>query len=353
MEDLDRIGPEQVDICGCDEIVDVRSPGEHAEDHVEGALSLPVLDDEQREVIGRLYRKHPFQARRAGAALIARNAAQHLEDHFAGKPPSYRPLVYCWRGGQRSLSLATILQAVGWRTAILEGGYKAYRAYLLQDFARVIRDTGLQFRIVAGLTGSGKTSLLRWMGERGFQVVDLEGLAGHRGSILGKEPETEQPAQKRFENQLWQALRQMSPERPVYFESESNRIGEVHIPAPLWSRLREAELIEIEAPRGARTRFLVSEYGHFARDPDSLLERIRALRERVGSDRVRDWEERIARGDWEGFVADILEQHYDPAYLRSRARIFREPMLRVPIAEVSETAFARVAEALAGMRGAR
>ncbi len=353
MEELDRIGPEQVDSCPCDEIIDVRSPAEYADDHVEGALSLPVLDDGQRELIGRLYRNHPFQARRAGAALIARNAAQHLEGHFAGKPPVYRPLVYCWRGGQRSSSLGTILREVGWRTAVLEGGYKAYRAYLLQDFEKIIREGGLQFRIVAGLTGSGKTSFLRWMGEQGHQVVDLEGLAGHRGSILGKEPGAEQPSQKRFENRLWQVLRRMRSDRPVYFESESNRIGEVHIPAPLWARLREAELIEIEVSREVRTGFLVSEYGHFARDPGLLLDGVRALRERVGGERVRDWEERIARADWEGFVAGILEQHYDPAYLRSRERIFREPLMRVPIAEVSEAAFARVAEALSGIEGMR
>ncbi|MCF8206692.1 MAG: tRNA 2-selenouridine(34) synthase MnmH, partial [Methylotenera sp.] len=205
-----------------DAILDVRSPGEFAEDHIPGAENWPVLDDEERRIVGTLYKQDPLEARRLGATLVARNVARLLDERTGGRAKTWRPLVYCWRGGQRSLSLHWFLGQIGFRSRQLVGGYKAYRAQVRDDLTRW--PERFDYRVLCGLTGCGKTRLLQALADEGAQVLDLEGLAAHRGSVLGALPDRSQPTQKGFDSALWDRLRQLDPARPVFVQSESRKI---------------------------------------------------------------------------------------------------------------------------------
>ncbi len=338
MRPIPRISPDAIRGAGFDEIVDVRSPAEYAEDHLPGAINLPVLDDAERERVGTTYKQRsPFEARRLGAGLVSANIARHLAGHLAEKEAGYSPLIYCWRGGERSRSMATVIDSIGWRPRLLDGGYKAYRAFVASSLAAIV-DRRPRFRVIAGLTGSGKTWLLGRLAAAGQQVLDLEGLAAHRGSALGACPGGGQPSQKRFENLLFEALRDTDPERPIYVESESSRIGERQIPAPLWGHLRSSPVIEIEAPLRARAAYLVSDYEHLVSDRDLLAEKLEKVRPLQPGERFAEWQRRIADGDWQSFVESMLKHHYDPAYLRSREKIYSTPQVSLPFAEVSEAA---------------
>ncbi|MFN5828613.1 MAG: tRNA 2-selenouridine(34) synthase MnmH, partial [Rhodobacterales bacterium] len=213
----------QVAALGFDDVIDVRAPAEWAEDHIPGAVNLPVLDDAERARVGTIYkRENPFRARKVGAALVARNAAAHLEGPLADKPGGWRPLVYCWRGGQRSGSFASILSQIGWRVETVAGGYKTYRSLVVQ----ALYDAPVPSRVIVldGNTGTAKTELLALMAERGVQVIDLEGLANHRGSLFGGRAGG-QPSQKGFESRLAMALAALDPTRPLVVEAESSKIG--------------------------------------------------------------------------------------------------------------------------------
>ena len=345
--DIPRIEPGEID-GRYSEIIDVRSPGEFVEDRVPGAINLPVLSDVERAEVGTVYKQvSAFRARRQGAALITENIAGYLKGHFADKEPGYRPLVYCWRGGQRSQSLATILAGVGWPVSLLDGGYKGYRKHVREGIERLAANPELDFRILAGLTGAGKTRLLRRMAAEGHQVLDLEKLANHRGSLLGREfPEPEQPTQKQFENRLFEALKRLEEGRPIWVESESNRIGELHVPGVFWGRMREAGVVELRVAVEFRAESLLMEYPHFVERPERLLATIEKLRALVGSERVALWREQVGSGDWKGFVIDILESHYDPAYLKSRERIFQVPDRVVETSGVDEASTVEAVRAI-------
>lgn len=301
---------------GFDDILDVRSPSEYADDHLPGAMSVPVLNDEERARIGTLYKQvSPFAAKKLGAALIARNIAQHLEEKFSDKPKSWRPLVYCWRGGMRSGAMAHILAQVGWNTAQLEGGYKNYRRHVLTELETLPGQ--LDFRIIAGGTGSGKSHLLQALAEQGAQVLDLEKLAQHRGSLLGRLPGQPQPSQKTFETRLWQVLGTFTPERPVYVEAESRKVGVLSVPTQLIERMRASACVKIEVPLAARVSFLMQDYAHFLNDASLLTERLLLLVEMHGREVIKRWCEMAQQHDWEPLVSELLTKHYDPAYKRS------------------------------------
>jgi tRNA 2-selenouridine synthase len=304
-----------------DEIIDVRSPAEYAEDHIPGAISAPVLDDEQRAEVGTLYvQDSPFVAKKRGAALIARNIADHLENIFKDKPKQWKPLVYCWRGGQRSGAMAHILAQVGWSTSRLEGGYKNYRRQVLADLD-TLPDT-LKFRVVCGPTGSGKSRLLRVLQEQGAQVLDLEALAQHRGSLLGNLPDEPQPSQKMFESRIWDVLHRCDAKRPVFVEAESKKIGVLGTPEALLAKMRASECLLIEAPVEARVQLLMEDYAHFLSDPALLIQRLTPLLPLHGRQVLDHWQQLAEQGNWEELVEKLLIQHYDPAYRRSTASNF-------------------------------
>jgi tRNA 2-selenouridine synthase len=304
-----------------DEVIDVRSPAEYAEDHVPGAHNYPVLYDAERAEIGTMYKQvSPFASKRRGAALVARNIARHLEESFAAKERTWRPLVYCWRGGKRSEAMVHVLRQVGWQAAQLEGGYKAYRREVvasLETLSGVFR-----YVVLCGETGSAKSRLLEALAAAGAQALDLEGLARHRGSVLGQLPGEPQPAQKMFETRVWDALRRFDANRPVFVEAESKKIGQVQVPEGLIQRMRASECVRIEAPAPERVRFLLAEYEHFLADPAALKAQLDCLAGLYGNDTVGRWKALVDRGAWEELVGDLLANHYDPAYRRSTQKNF-------------------------------
>lgn len=313
------------DLAAFDEIIDARSPGEFEEDHIPGAVNLPVLDNEERARIGTLYKQvSPFEAKRQGAALVSRNIARHLEGHFTNKPKAYRPLVYCWRGGSRSGSLTHVLRSVGWQAAQLSGGYKVYRAAVLADLDAL--PDQFRFVVLCGPTGVGKSRFLRALAQLGAQVLDLEELAAHMGSVLGAYPERPQPPQKYFESLVWDALRHFDPARPIYVESESKRIGNLHTPEMLLRRMRESACLNLEADIPVRVALLKEEYAHFLGDPTALGRQLDRLTQLRGRDMVAHWKNLALAGQWDELVAELLERHYDPAYRRSLGSHF----LRAP-----------------------
>ena len=330
------------------EIIDVRSPSEFEDDHLPGAINLPVLNDEERITVGTLHKSTPFAARRLGAGLISANAARHLAEHFAEKDKSYAPLVYCWRGGMRSNSLAHILRSVGWRARLLQGGYKAFRKFASDDLERILSVDGLELTVLAGPTGVAKTRLLTTLEGQGAQVLDLEGLANHRGSILGLAPNSSQPTQKYFESQLWDTLRNFDPTQPIFTEAESNRIGKLHCPPALWSKLGQGRIVSVHLPLDQRAAFLLDDYPHFTDDPDhlkALLEKLIKLR---GHAQVEEWTNQIDSGQWTEFVASILKNHYDLAYRRAgdEKSNYPAPSASIELSDFSESALLSAARQL-------
>jgi tRNA 2-selenouridine synthase len=301
---------------GFDTIIDVRSPSEYAEDHLPGAVSMPVLSDAERAEVGTIYtRESPFRARKIGAALVARNAARHIEERLMDCDGGWRPLVYCWRGGQRSGSFASILKQIGWRVETLEGGYRSWRRRVVGRLYDA--DLGLGIVRLDGYTGTAKTALLAEVAAQGGQVIDLEGLARHRGSILG-DVEGGQPAQKGFETALVQALDRLDPARPVLVEAESARIGSLRVPPALWTAMKGSPRIVVEAPVAARAAFLAREYAELAEDAPALTERLNGLRAIAGHETVDCWLVMLAQGRLTDLSEALIRKHYDPAYGRLR-----------------------------------
>ncbi|MGE5639946.1 MAG: tRNA 2-selenouridine(34) synthase MnmH [Clostridia bacterium] len=304
-----------------DAVIDARTPSEFAEDHIPGAVSAPVLDDAQRAEVGTLYKQvSPFEAKKIGGALVARNVSRHIEEQFGKYPKDWKPLVYCWRGGKRSGAMAHILREVGWEAATLEGGYRAYRRYVVNELN--VRPRHLDFRVIHGPTGSGKSRLLQALARAGAQVLDLEELAAHRGSVLGTLPGRPQPAQKMFESLVFAQLQGFDPARPVFVEGESKKIGQLHVPDALIERMRASECVRLETSLETRVALLLDEYRHFVADRASLEAQLDCLVALHGHERIAEWKGLAARGEWKEFVRRLLVEHYDPAYRRSSLRNF-------------------------------
>ena len=301
-----------------DAIIDARSPSEYAEDHLPHSLGMPVLSDEERARVGTLYKQvSAFEAKKLGAALVSRNIADHVERHLMDKPKSWRPLVYCWRGGQRSGAFSHILREIGWDAQRLQGGYKAWRRHVIEQLD--LLPPSFRFRVVTGATGSGKSRLLEAIAARGGQVLHLEELAAHKGSVLGSLPDTPQPAQKGFESQLLAALTAQDPARPVFVEAESRKIGRLQVPDALLAAIRGAPGLRIEAPLAARVEFLLHDYDYAVADPAWLVERLGHLRGLQSNEILARWQTLIAAGAFPVLVEELLTQHYDPLYQRSQA----------------------------------
>ena len=327
-----------------DTIIDVRSPAEYAEDHIPGAISAPVLDDAERAAVGTMYKQvSPFDAKKTGAALVAKNVSRHIEELFRGKDKAWRPLVYCWRGGKRSSAMAHILREIGWNAETLEGGYKAYRRFVVSQLQSL--PLGLDFIVIHGPTGSGKSRLLGALQRAGAQVLDLEGLAVHRGSVLGNLPDRPQPSQKMFESLLLERISAFQAEKPVYVEGESKKIGELQVPEALMTRMRASPCILLDADLEVRVDLLLDEYRHFLADRETLNKQLDCLVALHGRERIAEWK---SLGDWRELVRRLLVEHYDPAYHRSSARNFAQLPHAKPlrIARADDAAFATAARSL-------
>lgn len=303
-----------------DTIIDARSESEYALDRIPGAINAPVLDDAQRIRVGTLYKQTgAFEAKRVGAPLVAANIARHIETLWADKPRDWKPLVYCWRGGNRSGSMAHILAKIGWPVVQLDGGYKAYRAHVA---ASLETPPELDFRVVCGTTGSGKSRLLETLDGIGAQVLDLEKLAAHRGSVLGHLPDAPQPTQKWFESQVWDRLRRFDPARPVFVESESKKVGNLRVPEAVMARMRASPCIALNLSRENRVRLLMEDYEHFCADPGALNAQLDHLVQLHGREKIERWQAMASGGAMAELVGQLLAEHYDPAYLRSIDRNF-------------------------------
>lgn len=327
-----------------DEVIDVRSEGEFAEDHIPGAINCPVLDDAERTRVGTIYKQRSaFEAKKIGAALVSANIARHLNERFLGRPREWRPLIYCWRGGGRSDAFAHVLHQVGWRVGRLDGGYRAYRRAVVAGLERLPR--ALRLRVVCGLTGSGKSRLLAAIRDAGGQVLDLEGLAAHRGSVLGELPDAPQPTQKMFESRVWSALRGFDRKRPVYLEAESRKIGMLRVPEALIKAMWAAECILLEAPDAARVELLKREYAHFFEQTEALARRLELLLPLHGHAIIGKWKELAAARRWDKLIVELLARHYDPAYVRSTGKHYTAlpRALKLALASADAAAFAALA----------
>jgi tRNA 2-selenouridine synthase len=304
-----------------DAVIDARSENEFAEDHLPDAVNWPSLSNGERHEVGTLYKQvSPFDARKLGAALVSRNIARHIEKNLQDKTKGWKPLVYCWRGGQRSGSLSLVLGQIGFTVHLVEGGYKAFRAAMLAQIPELAQR--LQYRVICGPTGSGKTRLLQALEGAGAQVLDLEGLASHRSSVLGLIPGQPQPTQKRFDTLVWEKLRSFDAARPVFIESESKKVGNLAVPEELIAAMRASACLRLALSDEERVKLLLEDYAFFSTDTDLFCERLDALTQLRGKEQVQAWKTQVRSGEIEPVVRELLVKHYDPGYATSTRRNF-------------------------------
>ena len=330
-----------------DSIIDVRSESEYALDHIPGAINCPVLNNAQRIKVGTLYKQSSaFDAKKLGAALVAQNIAHHLEHYFRDHPRDWKPLIYCWRGGNRSGAMAHILAKIGWPVHQLDGGYKEYRRFITQQIDQQAQT--LSFQVICGPTGSGKSRLLQTLTAQGAQVLDLEKLAAHRGSVLGNLPAESQPTQKMFESHIWETLRHFVADRTVYVESESKKIGNCHVPELLMEKMRASPCIALELSSESRVQLLMEDYAHFVQQPQLLSLQLDHLITLHGREKIKRWHVLAEAGDLTNLVHELLTEHYDPAYLRSIQRNFLQlsSAQSLTLENISTNAFLQGANAL-------
>ena len=301
-------------------IIDARSPAEYAEDHLPGAVNWPVLDNDERRTVGTEYAQvSAFDAKKIGAAMIAKRIGELLQAHVQDQPRDWQPLVYCWRGGKRSGTLAWFLDQIGFRTTLVQGGYKAFREQVREQLTNL--PLTFDYVVIAGRTGSGKTRLLQALAEAGAQVLDLEGLARHRGSVLGGLPHEPQPTQKAFDTQLWHTLSSFDAARPVYVESESRKIGQLQVPTALLDRMRsDGRVVMVTMPDESRIELLVEEYGFFAEQLERFCGHLDTLVDLRGRAVVEHWQTLARAGRWAEVFGELMREHYDPLYLKSMQR---------------------------------
>ena len=304
-------------------VIDARSEGEYFEDHLPGAVNWPSLHDDERQLVGTQYKQiSAFEAKKLGAALVAKNIAAHIQRDVLAQPREWQPLVYCWRGGKRSGALALILDQIGFKVTLVDGGYKAFRAAMVLDLPQLAATH--RYRVVCGTTGSGKTRLLQALAACGAQVLDLEALACHRSSVLGVIPGSAQPSQKAYDRLIWTALKGFDTARPVYIESESKKVGNVAIPEGLIDAMRRAPCLQVALSEDERVALLLEDYDFFVRDIEFFCDRLGALTQARGGQTVLDWQTRARAGDVASVVRELLVNHYDPVYLQSMKRNFEQ-----------------------------
>ncbi|SFP94768.1 tRNA 2-selenouridine(34) synthase MnmH [Variovorax sp. 770b2] len=335
-----------------DTIIDARSPAEFALDHIPGAINCPVLDDEERRVVGTFYvQTGAFEARRIGGAMVAANIARHLRETLADRPEKWKPLVYCWRGGMRSGSMVTWLRLVGWDAQQLAGGYKSFRRHVISQIDSLTPQ--LDLRVICGATGSAKTRVLHALAERGEQTLDLEDFASHKGSLLGSLPGVPQPSQKHFETRIATVLETIDLKRPLYVEGESIRIGRLSLPLSLVAQMRGAPCIEVAATPEARLAYLLRDYAYLGDDRDALADKLGVLKELQGKETVARWQQWAHEADLPKLFAELMALHYDPHYQKSQELHFKawERRRSVATTDLSDQGIEAVADAVRAFEG--
>ena len=308
-----------------DMIIDVRSPEEFQIDHIPSAVNMPVLTDSQRNEIGKIYKEiSPFEARKLGASYVSQNISAHVKNRLLTKNREFKPLVYCWRGGQRSGAFSRVLSEIGWQTYQLEGGYKTYRKGVISQ----LNNYSCKIKLIrlAGYTGAGKTKLLHVLRQKGKQVIDLEQLAGHRGSLLGEIKNKKQPSQKQFEGNILSAIQKMSSAQHIFVEAESSTIGNLMLPAPFWKKLKSAPFIWLEVPLDSRSKFLIDEYAWLTQRTDTLKKLVELIKRKGDLKLAELVAEDINRCDWKSVAENLLSSYYDRSYKKS---LQRSPALKL------------------------
>ncbi len=334
------------DLAGYDCIIDTRSPAEYALDHIPGAISCPVLGDDERAQVGTLYKQTSrFDAKKLGATLVARNIAIHIETLFQNKPIKWRPLIYCWRGGARSAAMTHVFRQIGWDATQLEGGYKQWRASLVVDLDRLA--ASIHYIAVCGRTGSGKSRLLDVLCAKGAQVLDLERLAAHKGSVLGDLPDQPQPSQKRFESMIWATLSKFDSSQPVFVEAESKKIGVLRVPQALMTKMWFGACVDLATADPLRIPLLREEYAHLIANPALLSAKLDCLQDLHPKEKIASWHAMVQQGRWDDLVHDLLLAHYDPAYDKSMFRHYVNigRAERIELDRIDPAGFAHAADA--------
>ena len=299
-------------------IIDARSPREYAEDHVPGAVNLPVVDDVQYAEVGTTHKTDKHAAYLIGVEYSLRNIAAQIRPLISKHGPRDRFLVYCFRGGKRSRLWADSLRTIGFDVDVLPGGWKAYRQWVRDGLASL--PNRFRYQVLCGPTGCGKTRLLGELARQGHQVLDLEALATHRGSLLGDLPGLAQPSQKQFDSALLDTMRSFDPARPVWLEAESKKIGALQIPEALFEAMRQAPIVTLAAPMAERVRLWREDYPHFAADPVAMVSKLEPLKPLVGGETLSLWHSLAAEGQTDALFESIMTLHYDPCYARSNRR---------------------------------
>jgi tRNA 2-selenouridine synthase len=287
--------------------LDVRSPSEFLQGHIPGAHSFPLFSDEERSRVGTLYKNQGKEAAvKLGLECVGPKLSSFVEkaDALASSVKSVR--IYCWRGGMRSSSLAWLLETAGMRCMLLEGGYKSFRRWSLEQFK-----IKYAFILVGGFTGSGKTELLQLLKQQNEQVIDLEQLAQHRGSSFGHLGNLPQPSSEHFENLLAVQLAQYDPQRPIWIEDESRMIGCCSVPRDLWEQLGCAPVVWLQHPKEQRVKRLLEIYGGYP--PNEIIQAVERLTKRLGTARTKELVQLIQEQKMEPAIQRILE-YYDQAY---------------------------------------
>lgn len=294
-------------------ILDVRSPGEYNHAHIPGAYSLPLFTDEERAVVGTAYKRQGRQhAIYKALGYFKMQEMVKLADKLIAsfKPTNAPPevIVHCWRGGMRSAAVAWLLELYGYKVYVMEGGYKAFRQEVLQAF-----EQPYNFRIIGGYTGSRKTEILTELHKRGEQIVDIEALAGHRGSAFGGIGRPPQPTQEMFENLLALQLKHSQPQQPLWLEDESQRIGVLNIPHTLWKTMRQSPVVFMDVPFETRLKHIIETYGTLNRE--KLIEAVQRIQKRLGPLETKMTIEYLHTGQIEEAFS-LLLKYYDKFYLK-------------------------------------
>jgi tRNA 2-selenouridine synthase len=296
-------------------VIDARSPHEYAEDHIPGAVNLPVVDDVEYAEVGTKHRTDQHSAYLIGVEYSLRNIAAQIKPLISKYTPQDRFLVYCFRGGKRSRLWADNLRTIGFEVDVLAGGWKNYRRWVRAGLESLPR--AFSYRVLCGPTGCGKTRVLNELQRQGHQVLELEGLASHRGSLLGDLPGQPQPTQKLFDTMVLDTLRRFDARRPVWLEAESKKIGNLQLPDALYEAMHHSHVVNVVAPMSERVKLWREDYPHFAADPVAMVRKLEPLKPLVGKETLAEWVQLAEARRVDELFESVMTRHYDPCYARS------------------------------------